>query len=180
MLFGVNTGMKGVRFNENQRQPVQNANQQNRSPQANVVLVEEQDTPAVSGKQQYNGREFRVLHVDSDCSQCKQNDVVLEQPVTVLAVTRSGKHYQQDRGTEDRVMKDPRVWEEQKKVRMGCLKEIQKQQKDVIPIQGIVPPPGPSQKEQSVIKRDHEAQRENAANKDNDQSGSDFESGTRI
>ena len=119
-------GIPIVRFNDNQRQPVQNTHQQNRPPQANVVLVEEQDTSSGSDKQEQNVKDLRVLHVQCDCSQCKQKEVVLEKPVTVLAVTRSRKHHQQDKDIEDRVIKDPKVWEEQKKVRMGCLREIQK------------------------------------------------------
>ena len=125
------------------------------------MLVEEQDTSSSSDKQEQNVKDLRVLHVQCDCSQCKQKEVVLEKPVTVLAVTRSGKQYQQDKDIEDRVIKDPKVWEEQKKVRMGCLREIQKQQKDVILTQESVPLPIPSQKKQGIIRQEQENQGEN-------------------
>ena len=52
--------------------------------------------------------------------------------VTVLAVTRSGRQYVAEKAHEDRTMKDPKIWEAQKQVRQGCLKEIQKLQKDMV------------------------------------------------
>ena len=92
-----------IKFNENQRLTGPNANQQNKPAQANVVIVEEQD----------------VLPHSS-----KQKEDLLEESATVLAVTRSGKQYQKDKEVKDTMFNDPTVWEEQKKVRMGCVKEI--------------------------------------------------------
>ena len=68
----------------------------------------------------------------------------------MLAVTRSGKQYQIGKRVEDKVMKDPKVWEEQKKVRQGCIKEIQKLQKNVVSKQDVLPLPLLSQKEENL------------------------------
>ena len=121
-------GIPIVRFNANQRQTGPPANQQNRPAQANVVIVEEQEVLPTITDQMQNVKDLRVLHVECDCLECQQEGEILDEPAAVLAVTRSGKQYQKDQKVKDGIFKDPTIWEDQRKVRMGCLKEIQKQQ----------------------------------------------------
>ena len=128
-------GIPIVRFNENQRQTGPPVNQQNRPAQANVVIVEEQEALPTVTDQIQNDKDLRVLHVECDCLECQKEDNILEEPAAVLAVTRSGKQNQKDQKIKEGMFKDPTVWEDQRKVRMGFLKEIQKQQSQEKPEQ---------------------------------------------
>ena len=69
------------------------------------MIVEEQDVLVSSSNQMQNVKDLRVLHVECDCLECKQEDDLLEEPASVLAVTRSGKRYQKDKEVKDSVFK---------------------------------------------------------------------------
>lgn len=52
-----------------------------------------------------------------------------EKSASVLVITRSGGKYAADPVISHKEMKHPQYWENQRQVRQGCLKEIQKSQK---------------------------------------------------
>lgn len=79
--------------------------------------------------QKQQGDYLNVFHVQCDCSKCIRVEEIPNEPAPVLVITRSGGKYVADPVISHKEMKHPQYWENQRQVRQGCLKEIQKSKK---------------------------------------------------
>ena len=75
-----------------------------------MVIVEILNQQEETETQESSELSPKVMHVECDCSQCIQVEDVNEEPVNVLAITRSGRKYDNNKIGAEQSIEEPKVW----------------------------------------------------------------------